>query len=339
MFFGKEHMKYIWDEKSNEILKQIYSNKSWDEIFTALGISNKGILYNQASKLGLKRNYVREEPTNLKSRNKFTEFEDEYIINNYNLKTCFEIATYLNRSMNSIYNRIKKLPINKESWSESDIALLKENYPLYTNKYLSENYFKNKSPEAIMRMALKLKLNKCLDKGGKWFDKDEILDQLYNKALEIGKTPLGSELSRLGLPSSTTYKRYFGSYIDACLFADIEPNYFIFGKSSTMIASDGTPCASKSEYKVTEYLISNNIQFIKEPCYRDYIKDKRCGLKRFDWKIGKYFIEFFGMPDKEYYLERMNEKINICKDNDIDLICLYRNDLKNLDKKLHILLQ
>jgi hypothetical protein len=35
----------------------------------------------------------------------------------------------------------------------------------------------------------------------------------------------------------------------------------------------------------------------------------------------------------------MNEKINICKDNDIDLICLYRNDLKNLDKKLHILLQ
>jgi hypothetical protein len=52
-------------------------------------------------------------------------------------------------------------------------------------------------------------------------------------------------------------------------------------------------------------LIANNIQYKKEVYYRDYISDTRCGDKRFDWVIGDYFIEFFGMPGKKHYRERM----------------------------------
>jgi hypothetical protein len=339
MFFGKEHMKYNWNDKNIEILKQVYPIKSWDEIYIALGFNNRAAIQSKASKLGIKRNYKQDSPKALNKRSKFTEYEDKFIIDNYNLMTCREIAFHLNRSMNAIYGRVSKLPISKEYWGDDNIELLKKLYPHYSNNYLSEKYFVDKTPSAIRCMALKLGLYKSDNKGCKWYDDTEILNQLYNKSVEINRTPFSYELSELGLPSEITYRRYFGSYVKACLKANIEPNYFIFGKSSSMIASDGTPCLSKAEYVVTEYLISNGFKYIKEPFYKDYISDYRCGLKRFDWKVGNYYIEYFGLPEKEYYSERMNEKINICKDNDIKLICLYRKDLTKLENKLHILLQ
>lgn len=332
-------MKYIWNDKNIEILKQVYPSKSWEEIYNALGFNSRTAIQSKASKLGIKRNYKKEIPKSENNRMKFTKEEDDYIIKNYSLMSCYDIAIALNRSMNSIYGRVRNLSITKELWSESDIQLLNEVYPHYSNKYLSENYFINKNPSAIRCKALKLGLYKSNEKGDKWFDKDDILNQLYQKSLELDRTPYSYELSELGLPSEITYRRYFGSYVDACIKANIEPNSFIYGKSSTVFASDGTLCLSKSECVVTEYFISNNINYIKEPLYRDYIIDNRCGLKRFDWKVENYFIEYFGMPEKELYAERMNEKIEICKDNNINLICLYRNDLTKLDNKLNMLMK
>lgn len=317
----------FFTQKDIEFLTENYGIMSVDEICKILKRS-KDIIHSKTSELNLKNNMFH-----------YSEDDIQFLKDNYGKTSVEEIANKIHKTCSGIITKAYKLKLaTKNEWTNEEIKILIEKYPHYTNLKLSEDFLPNRSSNAIFRMAQKYNLYKSNEKGCKWYDKNDILIQLYNKSIEIGKTPFASELNELGLPSETTYRRYFGSYVKACLEANLEPNHFIFGKSSTMIASDGTVCLSKSEYIVTEYLISKNIYFIKEPYYRDYITDERCGLKRFDWKVGDYFIEYFGMPEKPYYQERMQKKIQICEENDIKLIQLYRKDLKKLDNKLHILL-
>ena len=38
------------------------------------------------------------------------------------------------------------------------------------------------------------------------------------------------------------------------------------------------------------------------------------------------------MPEKQYYMQRIQEKRQICNDNNVILIEIYENDINNLDE-------
>jgi len=321
--------QFKWTNAKIEILKEYYPIGDWDILFEKLGITNKRCITDKACSLGI----------HMDSK-VWTQTEEQYLINNYNKLTISEMAKYLNRTESAIMTRGYKLNItNSNIWTDEDLELLRELYPIHSNKYLSENVFTTKSPESIRTKGLLLGLHKSKEKGlKKYYNKDLILQQLKDVAKEIGRTPLYSELCSLGLPSEKTFERLFGSYRTACLDAGIDINCDVFGNCKYHIASDNTICLSYAELIITEYLIQHNLSYQKELYYKDFINDKRCGTKRFDWKVGEYFIEYFGMMSREDYKWSAEDKIKICQENNIKLIELYPKDLPHLDNKLNILL-
>ena len=98
---------------------------------------------------------------------------------------------------------------------------------------------------------------------------------------------------------------------------------------------------SSYECKFIEMLKKYNLEYKKEPLYRDYIKDCK-DKKRFDFLVyynnNEYFIEIFGLLNEEYFKKTVS-KIKMCIDNNIKLIDLYPDDIRDstLDE-LHDLL-
>lgn len=323
----KRTNKY-YTESEIEFLKDNYSSMTIEDISLKMNKSKDSIIH-RANDLGLKNDIYF-----------YSDADVEFLYENYNNMTNEQLSKILNKTVSSITTKAFKLGLcNDQSWTDDEINILKEVYPHYTNKKISKDFLKNRNPTSISTMAHKFDLVKSDEKKIKWYNKEDMINDLRNVSSLIGKAPYESELESYGLPSGKSFDRYFGTYGNACIIAGFTPNASIYGKSSAMVASDGTKCASKSEYIVCEYLIKNHITYIKEAYYRDYTNDERCGRKRVDWVINNYFVEFFGLPEKVDYKKHMIEKEQICSDNNIKLISLFRNDLKKLDEKLHIFLQ
>jgi hypothetical protein len=134
-----------------------------------------------------------------------------------------------------------------------------------------------------------------------------------------------------GLPSDATYRRYFGGYREACELAGLEINSDLFGHAKTYRSSRRDLCFSKSELIITEFFIENNIEYKKDVYYKDIIEDDRCGTKRTDWVLcDGSVIEYWGYPKIDSYIIGVKIKIEICNDNNINLIQLVRKDLTKL---------
>ena len=267
---------------------------------------------------------------------KWTEDKIQILKEYYPLGDWNSIFKLLEISDKSIvYNMVKKLGISAEyGWSEQELELLKQTYPHYTNKYLHEKYFQDKNPEAIRTMALKNGFHKSKEKSVKRYDKDQMIIQLRELSIKLGRTPLGKELSENGLASDKTYERYFGGYRTACEIAGIDTNSDLFGRSIHCRSKNGDLCFSKSEKTITDFFIDNNIAYKKEFPYQSLSEFNDYGRKTTDWMIGdKVFVEYFGLPEKKEYASKINKKRTICRDCNIVLIELYRKDLK----KLHII--
>jgi len=316
--------RYQWTDDRIETLKELYPSGNYDLLMKKLENNNIDSIRHKASELNI-----------VVEKNRDYSFDEiDFLIKNYNILSYEEIAKKLNRTISGVYTKINNLGLKvNQPWINSDIELLKTVYPHYTNNHLSEKYFTNRKPESIRTMALKLGIHKTKEKGVKWYDADQMIEQLKELGERLGRTPYGSELVLYGLPSVKTFERRFGGYRNACELANLDSNSSLFGESSTYYSKNNDLCFSKSELKITNFLINNNIDYKKEEMYNEYCEDDRCGLKRVDWVIEKnIFVEFFGMPEKDYYFERMEEKRNICKDNNIKLIEVFRKDLTKLHK-------
>ena len=223
----------------------------------------------------------------------------------------------------------------REFWTDKEIKEFILYYPVYTNEYLLENIFKNRTRVSLINMSVKLNIKKDFN-SIKEANKPILLNKLEIFFKENGYTPVSTDLTLLGLPSEITYRRYFGSYRKACLLLGIDVNISIFGKAKAGISSKGDICLSKAEFLITEFFIKNNIEYMKDIKYKDILPKKKqlCGNKISDWYFPKenIIVEYFGMPEKESYKKRIEEKRKICNIAKIKLIELYRKDLK--DKKL-----
>lgn len=309
-----------WTQERLDFLINNYKDASWETLTETLDITKNNLLH-KACELGLSREY------------EYTESEIEFIKNNYSKMSYRELGRILGRSDSAIQTKVNNLGLIKsEKWSDEEIELLKKIYPIYSNKYLGEKYFPNRGVPEIRTKALKLGIHKSDEKGVKWYDAEKMLDQLKELAIKLGRTPLYSELPLYGLPSDTSYRRYFGGYRNACELVDLDINFSFFGTGRALKSKNGDVCFSNTEVRITNFFIENNIDYAKEELYSNWCDDERCSTKRVDWIIGtNTFVEYFGMPNNPFYAMKMEVKKSICRDCNIDLISILPKDLKFMD--------
>jgi len=161
-------------------------------------------------------------------------------------------------------------------------------------------------------------------KPGLYKTKDDMVDDLKKLAKDLDRTPFLREFILYdNLASASSYCNKFGSWHNALKQAELQPNTKIF------ITKNGTKCYSSYEYKIACILEGLKIPFKKDTPYKKIIHTYY-GFKRFDFIINInnniIFIEIFGMVNMENYEQGKREKLQLCKDNNIPLICFYPND-------------
>ena len=165
---------------------------------------------------------------------------------------------------------------------------------------------------------------------GRGETRENLLKKLQHLGDILGRTPVQSDLKLYDdMPSGDTYRKMFGDFKNALSAAG-------FKRQKIYKTKDGIIYRSAYELKFAQVLKCYNISFQNEVSYKNVIVgfDKRY---RFDFVINlngkKYYVELFGIEKNESYEKRKQEKIQLCKDNNIPLIQLYQKDLYSKTNK------
>jgi predicted hydrocarbon binding protein len=275
------------------IIEEYFPYGSWDILFEKLGTQSKKYIKKLGKKFGIKR-FLKDE---------------KYIKE----------------------KEIKK--INEDIWTEEEKNILIENWEGKSAKYISENLI-NRTVSSIYHKAEKMKLytsNKSLVK----YNKEDMLKDLLNLSIKLGRTPIHSDLISNNLASIGTYRYYFGNYTEACIAAGLLPNFSKIGvgRKGVYLSSKNDICYSLYELIITEFFIENIFNYKKEYYYYKLINDKRCGKREADWLLNNnILVEFWGFPNDKNYYNRMEQKRLICKDNNIRLIEIYKENINDLNR-------
>lgn len=162
---------------------------------------------------------------------------------------------------------------------------------------------------------------------GHGMSKEELLNRLKRLADSLDLVPTQQDLTLCPYtPSSATYAKHFGSYSNALK----EIGLVARGLNQKFITPSGNLALSGYEYQFMLVLEKYDIKYTKEELYSSYIKNfnKRY---RFDFTLDindrKYFIEIFGITGNKKYDDKIEEKIEVCKSNNLNLIDLYGDDI------------
>ena len=123
------------------------------------------------------------------------------------------------------------------------------------------------------------------------------------------------------------YQDVFGSWFLALEAAGVlEGGIRKSGRGYICLAKDGHKCRSIGEKIVDDYLYAHDIPHEIEPFYP--------GERKFraDWKVGKYFIELWGLMGEEDYDKKIQIKKDILQQYQIPLIEITFSDLRILDE-------
>ncbi len=327
-------MNFKWTVEKVDLLREFYPNTEWEELYEILGTKNKSSILSMASKYGINRKLYNDCHAN--------KNEVDFIISNHSNMTASEMGRYLGRNTTFVCRIMNKLGLSMKERGiyKEDVELFKKIYPLYTNKYLHERYFPYLTTGQLRKQAEKFGLVKSPEKSIKWYDKEQILIDLKKSIDQYGRVPYLIELQSWGLPSEKTFVRYFGSLDNACKLIGIErPNYSkpITLKNGVLFDNKGNPCFSNAEVLISNFLIQLNIEFEKEYYYKNIMPVEECKDKRFDWKIGDKYIEFFGLTGYGDYDKKTQIKIDLCSKYKVDLLPLYNHDLSSSKWKNKIL--
>ena len=183
---------------------------------------------------------------------------------------------------------------------------------------------------------------------------------IYNAQLEAGLNPtiIGRNIGKSDVidfimfiyseencvPTKLLYEKYIGEYSFCCinrvitLFDSWTNALKACGftendiKSKIYYSDNGTKCMSIYERTIINILENNNIEFKTEERYSDYIKSFNKKY-RFDISINNKHIEMFGIVGNELYNERKLEKIQLCKDNNINLVYFEGNEIMGMTEE------
>lgn len=161
---------------------------------------------------------------------------------------------------------------------------------------------------------------------GKSITREDSIRALKRLSEEIGDIPTQDDVFMCEYtPSIKYYMSEFGSWSKA--LKEIGLNIKNGRKYKT---KDGEEFLSSYEYKFALVMKKYNINYDREVLYKSIISDFNRNF-RFDFVLNmsnyKYYIEIFGIEANDFYDMRKQEKISICKNNNIRLIELYRSNL------------
>lgn len=162
---------------------------------------------------------------------------------------------------------------------------------------------------------------------GRSMTKEECLEALYKLYLEIGVVPSQKDSDNCPYtPMSNWYRFHCGSFPNAIREIGLIPR----SSKQPLITPKGTKTYSGYEYKLALLMEKYEIEYKKEELYSDYIPnfDKKY---RFDYSFKEkdktVFVEIFGITGNEKYDIKTEEKIQLCKDNNLTLISLFPRDM------------
>jgi len=140
------------------------------------------------------------------------------------------------------------------------------------------------------------------------------------------------------LSSESIFKKKFGSWFKALVYSNVLPNGLMqTGRGFRCMGKSGNECNSLDEMFIDNWLFDNNINSIKEPLYPKHPVYNKSGRRRADWKVGDYFIEYFGLQGEEVYDKKTREKLILADILDLNLIPIYPSDLNKISEKLSFL--
>ena len=168
---------------------------------------------------------------------------------------------------------------------------------------------------------------------------EEMLETLRKLSIDLGIVPNQKEVELCEYCGSiVSYTKRFGSFVEAITKAGLIPR----SKKEPLITPKGNKALSGYEYKFMLVLEQYNIDFKKEEFYKKYINGFKKNY-RFDFTLEFdneiFFIEIFGITGNKKYDAKVQEKIQLCKDNNLNLIEFYPNDIgHNSFKEIYELL-
>lgn len=276
----------------------------------------------------------------------WTKDEEFFLVNNYESSSSEFLENQLNRRWKTIRKKARLLGLKRMKPSgkfyetpsqinEEESFFIFENHDKSTTVEIAKNLGRNSVDIILFCKRNNLSFIKGRKDLNNFSDKN-LLDELVKMSGELGRCPNFHEVSNnINLPSVDIYFDRFGSFTSACEKVGLIPN---IGRYGTQCYSKNHDfCYSIQEQIITDYLIDNNIQYIKEYPYSKIIKNQSVRYVM-DWLIDESIIvEYFGMINDEIYNKKTKEKIKICKNNNIKMISIFPKDLKTLSKKFLII--
>ena len=171
-------------------------------------------------------------------------------------------------------------------------------------------------------------------------NKNELIEDLQELYERLGRIPTQKDVNMCEwMASISKYNDAFGGFIESLKIAGITNDS---QNKKCSITPQGNYCRSSYEFDFCIMLENKGLNFRQEDYYYNYIKDFKRRF-RFDYIVNvnniDYFIEIFGMMEYKWYRDKTNYKIQLCKDNNLNIIDLYKNDFKKSDMEtLHSLL-
>lgn len=305
-----------WTNEDLNLLKENYNSKTREDLEKMFPGRNFQAIQIKANRLGVHR------------LNYFTEKDIEFIRNNYENMTTVEMGKILGRNKTNVQQKAKEMGFFKqENWSDEENQRLIKNFEGNSVDELSEKFFKNRTKSAIYHQIQQLGLQNKTNRYESFSD-DYFIEKMkfiYNK---IGRVLMSRELCEFDMPSPQLFVTRFGSYSNFCKACGLEPNTGYIKHQKTL-DKKGDICLSLSEKIISDFLFDNGFIYLKEIPYKKLIPSY-LGKMRCDWLLnGNVVVEFFGMSRHKKYKTRMENKINLCSENNIKLIELYEQDLLN----------
>jgi hypothetical protein len=131
----------------------------------------------------------------------------------------------------------------------------------------------------------------------------------------------------------------FGSWLKALVEFDLLPNGVLkTSRGYRCIAKSGNECNSLDEMFIDNWMFENELNPIKEPIYPYHPIFNKFGKRRADWKIGDYYVEYFGLDGDKSYDVKTKEKIQLVSTLNLKLISIFPSDLNDISKKFDVLL-
>jgi len=119
------------------------------------------------------------------------------------------------------------------------------------------------------------------------------------------------------------------SWLQALLTLKVLPGeVFLTKRGYRCVAKDGAQCRSLDEKQIDDLLLTLGMRHEHEPLYPYDAELNPHERKRADWKVGKVYVEYFGMMSDEEYEEKATQKRRLAQKVGMPFLAIYPEDMR-----------